>query len=246
MSTEALLRTEGLAKNFGGVQANRGVTLSVAAGEIRGLIGPNGAGKSTLCNVLSGVYKPSSGQVWFRGEKISELGPNQIARRGLVRSFQVPRLFGEMTVVDNLMLPYLAQRRGRRGMSEARRRLDGLLDVIQIGHLRSLMAAELSGGQQALLQIAVGFMVENVKCYVLDEPFAGINPVIKETIMELIRSRCAADQIAVILVSHEMNVVRELCHSVSVLAQGSVLAEGTMDEVLADDAVIDAYLGRRS
>ncbi len=241
-----MLQTRNLAKNFGGVQATRGVSLSVSRGEIRGLIGPNGAGKSTLCNLLSGVYRPSNGEILFQGQRIGGMRPNQIARRGLVRSFQVPRLFAEMTVQDNLMLPFLAQRHhGRKSSAEANRRLDELLDIIQIGHLRGLLAAELSGGQQALLQIAVGFMVDNVRCYVLDEPFAGINPVIKDTIIELVRTRCGADDIAVVLVSHEMNVVRQLCHTVTVLAEGAVLTEGTMDEVVADDTVIDAYLGRR-
>ena len=246
MSSDVLLRAEGLAKSFGGVEANRGVTLSVAAGEIRGLIGPNGAGKSTLCNLLSGVYPPSRGDVWFEGQRITGLRPNQISRRGLVRSFQVPRLFSEMTVADNLFLPYLAQRgRGRRDTHHGEQRVTELLEVIQLSDLRSLLAGQLSGGHQSLLQIAVGFMVDNVKCYVLDEPFAGINPVIKDTMIELIRTRNSEDQIAVILVSHEMNVVRQLCDSVSVLSEGAVLTEGTLDEVVADDRVIDAYLGRR-
>jgi len=246
MSGDAALRAEGLAKSFGGVEANRGVTLSVAAGEIRGLIGPNGAGKSTLCNLLSGIYPPSRGDVWLDGKRITGLRPNQISRRGLVRSFQVPRLFPEMTVADNLTLPYLAQHHGGRASSrEGETRVTHLLEVIQLSDLRFLLAGQLSGGQQSLLQIAVGFMVDNVKCYVLDEPFAGINPIIKDTLIELIRTKNVDDGIAVILVSHEMNVVRQLCHSVSVLAEGAVLTEGTMEEVIADDQVIDAYLGRR-
>ncbi len=246
MSGDAALRAEGLAKSFGGVEANRGVTLSVAAGEIRGLIGPNGAGKSTLCNLLSGIYPPSRGDVWLDGERITGLRPNQISRRGLVRSFQVPRLFPEMTVADNLTLPYLAQHHGGRASTrEGEARVTHLLEVIQLSDLRLLLAGQLSGGQQSLLQIAVGFMVDNVKCYVLDEPFAGINPIIKDTLIELIRTKNVDDGIAVILVSHEMNVVRQLCHSVSVLAEGAVLTEGTLEEVIADDQVIDAYLGRR-
>jgi len=246
MSTDVVLRAEGLAKSFGGVEANRGVTLSVAVGEIRGLIGPNGAGKSTLCNLLCGIYPPSRGEVWLEGQLITGMRPNQISRRGLVRSFQVPRLFPEMTVADNLILPYLAQRgRGRRSTHHGEKRVTDLLEVVQLSDLRSLLAGQLSGGQQSLLQIAVGFMVDNVKCYVLDEPFAGINPVIEDTIIELVRTKNAEDRIAVILVSHEMNVVRQLCDSVSVLAEGAVLTEGTMDQVVADDRVIDAYLGRR-
>jgi len=246
VSTDVVLRAEGLAKSFGGVEANRGVTLSVAVGEIRGLIGPNGAGKSTLCNLLCGIYPPSRGEVWLDGQLITGMRPNQISRRGLVRSFQVPRLFPEMTVADNLILPYLAQRgRGRRSTHHGEKRVTDLLEVVRLSDLRSLLAGQLSGGQQSLLQIAVGFMVDNVKCYVLDEPFAGINPVIKDTIIELVRTKNAEDRIAVILVSHEMNVVRQLCDSVSVLAEGAVLTEGTMDQVVADDQVIDAYLGRR-
>lgn len=245
MSAE-VLRAEGIAKSFGGVEANRGITLSVDASEIRGLIGPNGAGKSTLCNLLSGIYQPSRGEIWFEGHNITGMRPNQISRRGLVRSFQVPRLFPEMTVAENLILPYLAQRgNGRRSTQDGERRVSNLLEMIQLNDSRSLLAGQLSGGQQSLLQIAVGFMVDNVRCYVLDEPFAGINPVIKDTIIQLIRSKNTEDDIAVILVSHEMAVVRELCHTVSVLAEGAVLTEGTMDEVVADDQVIDAYLGRR-
>lgn len=242
-----LLRTAGLAKTFGGVAANHGVGIDVQPGEIRGVIGPNGAGKSTLCNLLSGVYPPTRGDIWLDGEKVTGLGPKEISRRGLLRSFQIPRLFNHMTVRENLLVPYLARRYGRRLRRERRfgeERADRLLESTTLGRLQHLPAGQLSGGQQALLQVALGFMADGLRCYILDEPFAGINPVIKEAMLDLILEKNRAEGVTFLVVSHEMNVVRQLCRQVTVLAAGQVLAEGTIAEVAADDRVIDAYLGR--
>jgi branched-chain amino acid transport system ATP-binding protein len=236
-----LLETRGLTRRFGGFVANSDVSIALEAGEIRGLIGPNGAGKTTLVNMITGVLPPSAGDVLLEGESLIGRAPHEIARRGLLRSFQVSRLFGNLSVRENLLLPYLA--RGK-GAGEAAERATSFLEVTKLTRLAEAPAKSLSGGQRALLQVACGFMVPELRCYVLDEPFAGINPVIKDTIVDLIleenRRRC----IGFLVVSHEMAVVRRLCSRVTVLIEGRVMAEGPLDEVAARPEVISAYLGK--
>ncbi len=242
---DALLTTTGLFKRFGGVVAASGVSLSLRPGEIRGLIGPNGAGKTTLVNLITGIYGPSGGDIRFRGESLVGLAPHQIARRGLLRSFQVCRLFGNLSVAENLLVADLA--RGAHAFAETRQRAARareLLDITNLARLADQPAKALSGGQRALLQVACGFMVPELRCYVLDEPFAGINPVIKDAIVELIRQANEQRGIAFLIVSHEMPVMRRLCHGVSVLMDGHIVSEGTLDEVAAHPQVIAAYLGK--
>jgi branched-chain amino acid transport system ATP-binding protein len=238
----ALLETEGLTKRFGGLVATDNVSLSVAAGEIRGLIGPNGAGKTTLVNLITGIYPPSAGEIRLAGRSLTGLPPHLVARRGLLRTFQVCRLFGNLSVRENLLLPYLA--RGTAALVEGAARAGKLLELIKLTRLAQAPAKQLSGGQRALLQVACGFMVPELTCYVLDEPFAGINPVIKEEIIDLIVEANRSRGLTFVIVSHEMAVMRRLCHSISVLAQGRVVSEGTLDEVAARQEVIAAYLGK--
>jgi ABC-type branched-subunit amino acid transport system ATPase component len=240
---EPLLAAAGLTKRFGGVLAASAVSLSVARGEIRGLIGPNGAGKTTLVNLLTGIYPPSSGEIRFRGESLVGLGPHQIARRGLLRTFQVCRIFGNLSVRENLLVAHLA--RGRDAVAAAgAERAREMLDLTGLDRLAEAPAKSLSGGQRALLQVACGFMVPELACYVLDEPFAGINPVIKDAIIELILNANREAGVTFVVVSHEMTVMRRLCHSVSVLMEGRVVSEGTLDEIAAHPQVIAAYLGK--
>jgi branched-chain amino acid transport system ATP-binding protein len=241
----ALLETKDLAKRFGGLAAVDGVSFAVAPGEIRGIIGPNGAGKTTLLNLISGVYPPTGGEIRLDGELLAGLAPHQLARKGLIRSFQVARLFGNMSVLDNLMVPYLADRRGRdaAGAAEQAARL---LELTRLLPLARSEAKTLSGGQRALLQIAAGFMVPRLKCYLLDEPFAGVNPVIKDSIIDLIEAHNREHRTTFVIVSHEMALVRRLCRRVTVMIEGRVGAEGTLDEVAGKDEVIGAYLGRGS
>jgi branched-chain amino acid transport system ATP-binding protein len=239
----ALLETRDLTKRFGGLVATGGVDLAIAPGEIRGLIGPNGAGKTTLVNLIAGLYPPDAGDIRLDGQSLVGLRPHEIARRGLVRSFQVSRLFGNMSVRENLLLPALA-RPGRADAGAAYARAARFLEVTRLGALADAPAKTLSGGQRALLQVAAGFMAPGLKCYVLDEPFAGINPTIKDAIIDLIEQENRASGVTFIVVSHEMAIVRRLCRRVTVLVEGRIAAEGTLDEVAARGDVLAAYLGR--
>jgi branched-chain amino acid transport system ATP-binding protein len=238
----ALLETRNLVKRFGGLLATGGVDLAVEPGEIRGLIGPNGAGKTTLVNLIAGLYPPDGGDIRLAGQSLAGLKPHEIARRGLVRSFQVSKLFGNMSLRENLLLPALAQS-GDADFTAAQVRATRFLDLTRLTPLADAPAKTLSGGQRALLQVAAGFMAPGLKCYVLDEPFAGINPTIKDAIIELIEQENRRG-ITFIIVSHEMAIVRRLCRRVTVLVEGRVAAEGTLDEVAARSDVLAAYLGR--
>ena len=239
----ALLQTEQLIKRFGGLLATGGVDLAIEPGEIRGLIGPNGAGKTTLVNLIAGLYPPDGGDIRLDGRSLVGLKPHEIARRGLVRSFQVSRLFGNMSLRENLLLPALA-RPGGADFATAQERATRFLDLTRLAALAEAPAKTLSGGQRALLQVAAGFMAPELKCYVLDEPFAGINPTIKDAIIDLIEHENRASGITFIIVSHEMPIVRRLCRRVTVLVEGRIAAEGTLDEVAARGDVLAAYLGR--
>ena len=237
-----LIEIRELNKRFGGVLANNRVSLSVEAGEIRGLIGPNGAGKTTLANLITGIYPPDSGDIRLAGKSIAGLAPHDIARAGLMRSFQICRIFGNLTVRENLLVPYLAHAQGAR--ADALSLAQHYLALTTLDRLADQPAKRLSGGQRALLQVACGFMVPDLKCYVLDEPFAGINPVIKDAIIELILGANRRRGVTFLVVSHEMAVMRRLCHRVTVLIEGRVAVEGTLDEVAANETVISAYLGK--
>jgi branched-chain amino acid transport system ATP-binding protein len=239
----ALLETRDLTKRFGGVIATGGVDLAIAPGEMRGLIGPNGAGKTTLVNLIAGLYPPDAGDIRLDGKSLIGLKPHEIARRGLVRSFQVCRLFGNMSVRENLLLPYLARPDGI-DAAAAHAQASRFLALTRLAPLADAPAKTLSGGQRALLQVAVGFMAPGLKCYVLDEPFAGINPTIKDVIIELIEQENRNAGTTFIIVSHEMAIVRRLCRRVTFLVDGRVAAEGTLDEVAARGDVLSAYLGR--
>ena len=237
----AALEAIGLNKRFGGLQAADNVTLSVSTGEIRGLIGPNGAGKTTLVNLVTGVYQADSGTVKLAGQDLTNLPMHEIARRGLVRSFQVTRLFGSLTVRENLHTAFLARRSAGFGDGDAR--LEQMLDLTALRPLADTPAKKLSGGQRALLQMGCGFMVPG-SCYVLDEPFSGINPVIKDAIIEMILEVNRSAGATFLIVSHEMAIVRRLCPTVTVMMEGRVAAQGPLEEVARLPEVVAGYLGK--
>jgi branched-chain amino acid transport system ATP-binding protein len=230
-----------LNKRFGGLQAANEVTLAVEQGEIRGLIGPNGAGKTTLVNLVTGVYQADSGDVKLAGESLIGCEMHEIARRGLVRSFQVTRLFGSLTVAENLRTAFLARRPTHAPDGEAQ--IDRMLDLTRLRPLADTPAKKLSGGQRALLQMGCGFMVPG-SCYVLDEPFSGINPVIKDAIIDMIVDVNRQHGATFLIVSHEMTIVRRLCPKVTVMMEGRVAAHGSLDEVARLPEVIAGYLGK--
>jgi branched-chain amino acid transport system ATP-binding protein len=245
-STGWLLETRGLTKRFGGVVAVDELPLAVMPGEIRGLIGPNGSGKTTTVNLLSGLYGADAGEICLRGERIDRLRPHEITGRGVARTFQTPKLFGSMTVLENVLLPAMtdAAREGQRPMAEIRARARRLLDFVTLDGHRHASARELSGGQSMLLQIARGLMVHPIHLFLMDEPFAGVHPTIKDTIMETILRMNQAEGVTFLIVSHEMATLRRLCRRVSVMHEGKLIAEGSFEEVANHSAVLEAYLGR--
>lgn len=238
-----LLETSRLTKSFGGLIAVDRLQLAVMPGEIRGLIGPNGSGKTTTVNLLSGLYRADEGEIRLRGERIDRLRPHEITARGVARTFQTPKLFGSMTVLENVLLPALAGTVGR-SRTEIEQRARQLLDFVMLDSHRNASAKELSGGQGMLLQIARGLMVHPIQLFLMDEPFAGVHPTIKDTIMETILRMNQTEGVTFLIVSHEMTTLRRLCRSVSVMHEGKLIAEGSFEEVANHATVLEAYLGR--
>jgi len=241
-----LLETKGLTKRFGGLVAVDDLPLAIRAGEIRGLIGPNGSGKTTTVNLLSGLYRADAGEIRLRDERIDRLRPHEITARGVARTFQTPKLFGNMTVLENVLLPALAalDRGGPRAKPEIDARAQRLLELVTLDAQRHALAKELSGGQSMLLQIARGLMVRPIHLFLMDEPFAGVHPTIKDTVMETILRVNREEAVTFLIVSHEMATLRRLCPRVSVMHEGRLIAEGSFEEIANHAAVLEAYLGR--
>jgi ABC-type branched-subunit amino acid transport system ATPase component len=239
-SNERLLYTEELTRDFGKLRAVDHLSLSLEPGEIRGLIGPNGSGKTTCINLLTGIYKPTSGGVYFHGKRIDRLSPEDITHEGIMRTFQIARVFGDMTVLENMLIPAFTQGTSKR---VAVRRANELLEFSLLGRLSNEPARNLSGGQAMLLQIVRGFMRQPLSLYLLDEPFAGVHPVIKDVMIETIQKMNREEGVTFLVVSHELTIVRRLCTRISVLHGGKLISEGTMKEVANDPLVIDSYLG---
>jgi branched-chain amino acid transport system ATP-binding protein len=234
----SLLRAEGLSKNFGGMAAVDRATFDVGQGEILGLIGPNGSGKTTALNMLSGFLKPDAGRVWLGDEDVSGMTPVQLARRGLLRMFQMTRVFTRISALDNLLTAGMAMGLSE---SEASKRAGDLLDELTLNHVKYLDAGQLSGGQRKLLEFGMCF-IEPPRIALLDEPFAAVHPVMRETMAAFIRRRHAQGQ-TFLLVSHDMPIVVDLCQRAVCMNAGRVIAMGTMRTVLEDRGVIEAYLG---
>jgi len=234
----ALLSVEGVTKRFGGLVAVADVSFDIAPGELVGLIGPNGSGKTTLLNIMSGHLSADQGTIRLDGEPCTGSKPQQLARRGLMRMFQLTRIFPRMNVLDNLLV-------GGRALGlhadEARERANALLQELQIAKVRHLDAGQLSGGQMKLLEFGCCFM-RTPRLALLDEPFAAIHPTMKEIMSTFIRARHAEGQ-TLVLVSHDMPVIVELCPRSICMNAGRVLSDGKTSDVLAAPAVIEAYLG---
>ncbi|GLK83109.1 ABC transporter ATP-binding protein [Ancylobacter defluvii] len=251
----ALLEARQVVVRFGGLEAVGGLDMAVARGAIHGLIGPNGAGKTTVLNVLTGFIRPTAGRLVFDGEEIGGLNVNGFARRGLARTFQNIRLFGAMTVLESVLVgahqrfsasaPALifggrAARTAERAMIA---RAHELLDFVGLRHdIADRVATTLSYGHQRRVEIARALM-SSPKLLLLDEPLAGMNAVEKQEIAELVR-QVRAQGIAVLLIEHDMQIVRSLCDHLTVLEYGKLLADGAPERVLSDPAVQAAYLGR--
>ena len=248
-----MLTTRQLVRAFGSLRAVDGVDLEVRSHSITGLIGPNGAGKTTLFNLIAGALAPSAGEIRFDDEPISGLSPDRIFRKGVARTFQVPRPFPQMTVLENLMLVPLGQTgerfwnnwwRGGRVQREeraARERAMEVLELCALAEKAGELAGRLSGGQHKLLELARVLMIDP-RVILLDEPAAGVNPALLESLLERIVALHRRG-VTFLLIEHNMDVVMRLCDPVVVMAQGRLVMQGTPAQVRADARVIEAYLG---
>jgi branched-chain amino acid transport system ATP-binding protein len=241
----ALLEINNLTKRFGGLMAVHNCTFSVDEGSITALIGPNGAGKTTVFNLVSGILPIDSGQLIFNGERIENLKPHQITRKGLSRTFQISRDLMDMSVIENLVVHSPTQGlldllKGSILKQELDQAME-LLEFVGITHLAKEKAKSLSYGQKKLMEFAATLMTEP-RMILLDEPAGGINPALLENIMEKI-VEVNQRGVTFLIVEHNMDVVMNFCDPVVVMAYGEVLAQGTPDAVQNDPQVLDAYLG---
>jgi branched-chain amino acid transport system ATP-binding protein len=242
-----------LVRRFGGLKAVDGMSITLHKGEMLGLIGPNGAGKTTLFNLIAGSLKPTSGSIRVSGEEVSGEGPERRVARGLGRTFQIPRPFPEMTVLENVLTGGQRQAGEQiwrnflqpgRVASEEKAAVDrarALLDFVTLSGLEGEPARVLSGGQRKLLELA-RILMADPETILLDEPAAGVNPTLLEIIIERVLALNAQGK-SVLLIEHNMDMVARLCGRVVVMAAGRHLAEGPPTEIARNPAVIDAYLG---
>jgi len=234
----ALLEVSGLRKSFGGLVAVDGLDFEVREGEIAALIGPNGSGKTTTFNAITGFLEADGGTVGFDGAEITDLKPYDIAKRGLGRTFQISRPFGRLTVFENMLVPNTAESTYTREQEE---RIRSILAELDIDHVADQNADELSGGQQRLLELARVLMLDP-KLILLDEPAAGVNPALMDEIIDRIRTLNDRGT-TFLVVEHDMSVIENLCERVIVMDDGRQIASGSFDEIRADAAVREAYLG---
>jgi branched-chain amino acid transport system ATP-binding protein len=249
-----MIVVEDLHKHFGGFHAVDGASIEIRAGSITGLIGPNGAGKTTLFNVIAGRLPPTSGRVLMGGEDITGLTPHELFAKGLLRTFQIAHEFGSMTVRENLMMvppnqtgetlwnAWFRRRAVAEEEARLRERADEVLEFLTIRHLADEKAANISGGQKKLLELGRTMMVD-AKIVFLDEVGAGVNRTLLNTIADAIIRLNKERGYTFCVIEHDMDFIARLCDPVIVMAQGKVLAQGTVDQVKNDERVIEAYLG---
>lgn len=234
-----MLKVEGLQKRFGGVLALRGLGFHLPKCSILGVIGMNGSGKTTMLNCINGIYRPDAGSIRLDGKEIANLPVHTVARLGIGRTFQVPRVFSHLSLLDNLDVA-----QGQMGLTAAGRYEASAywLNKVELFGLRHNFAEELSGGQQKLLELA-RIMVAKPKVILLDEPFAGVNPGLAQLLIALIAELPREHGCSVVLVSHDLTSIYQLSSHVIVLNEGALLCEGDANTVRNDPAVIEAYLG---
>ena len=249
-----MLSAQNVSKSFGGFQALNGCSIDISARSITGIIGPNGAGKSTLFNILGGLFRPDAGTVRFDGHDIAGLRPDQLARLGLVRTFQISRELGELTVLENMLLAspaqsgervwrnFAAPARVRAEQDAAVARARALLEQVNLWALANEAAKNLSGGQKKLLEISRALMLAP-KLILLDEPTAGVSPLMTKSLGEVI-AKLRAGGLTFVIIEHDMDVIAELCSPIFVLAEGRTLTSGTYKEVASNRDVMHAYLGK--
>ena len=249
-----VLEARGLVRAFGGVKAVDGLDLDLREGTITGLIGPNGAGKSTAFNLITGVIRAQAGTVRLNGEDISRLPSYRRARKGMIRTFQMAREFGRLTVLENLMLApqmQLGERLGpvfftpgrvREADDRVHARAGEVLEISYLAALRDEYAGNLSGGQKKLLALARTLMID-CSVVLLDEPGAGVNPALMNTLRDMIRELNRDHGKTFLIVEHDMDMIAALCDPVMVMTEGRRLTEGSFEAIRRDRRVIEAYLG---
>ena len=249
-----MITVENLHKNFGGVRAVNGASLSVQPGSITGLIGPNGAGKTTLFNVIAGLYQPTSGKVLLDGEDITSLKPYELFHKGVLRTFQLAHEFSTLTVRDNLMMvppnqagesllnTWFKPSLVKAHEEEIRSKADEVIRFLELEQVADEFAGNLSGGQKKLLELGRTMMVD-AKIVFLDEVGAGVNRTLLRKIGDAIIKLNEERNYTFCLIEHDMEFVARLCDPVICMAEGAVLTEGTIDEVKNNEQVIEAYLG---
>ena len=245
--SDAIIEVEGVSKSFGGVVANRGVSLSVPRGGITGLIGPNGSGKTTLFNSIVGYHPIDSGSIRFAGQEISRLRVQEIARLGLLRTFQTTRIYGKMNCMQNMLISIPHRKAGfvdmfARGRGEVVERSEQLLAFVGLYEKRYLRAGSLSFGQQKLLEFAMALMNEPT-VLLLDEPTAGINPTLINGLIDRLKRANSEFGITLFVIEHNMRVIMNMADMIYCLAHGELLAAGRPEQIQRDQRVIDAYLG---
>jgi ABC-type branched-subunit amino acid transport system ATPase component len=251
-----MLVIKNIHKSFGGIRALDGVSLEVDKGSIVGLVGPNGSGKTTLFNIVSGFYKADSGEIFFRDENISALPPYEVARRGLVRSFQISKAPNRMTVLENMLFACDQQTgesvlgslfRRNQIMAQEKTQIEQALSLLELTGLTALAneySGTLSGGQRKLLALS-RILMRNPDLVLLDEPAAGVNPTLILKLMEFIKEIQTKRGKTFLIVEHNMNFISSVCNRVCVLDAGLKIAEGSPEEIQKNDVVLEAYLGGR-
>jgi len=243
----SIIDIQDVSKSYGGVVANAGVSMSVESGGITGLIGPNGSGKTTLFNSIVGYHPIDHGSIRFEGKEISKLPVQQIARLGLLRTFQQTRIYGAMNCVENMLISMPHRKMSffdafERNRSKDYERADVLLDFVGLYEKRFLRAGSLSFGQQKLLEFAMALMNEPT-ALLLDEPTAGINPTLINGLIDRLKRANTEFGITLFIIEHNMRVIMNMADKIYCLAHGRLLAEGTPEQIQNNQKVVDAYLG---
>jgi len=252
--SDAVIDVQGVSKSFGGLRAVNNCSLQVRRGSVTGLIGPNGAGKSTLFNLVAGNIVPDSGRIVFDGRDVTGLPPHRLFRLGMLRTFQIAHEFSNMTALENLMMvpedqpgeslfstwftPGLVHRRDL----AVRQKANDVIDFLKLGHVRNELAGNLSGGQKKLLELGRTMMVD-AKVVLLDEVAAGVNRTLLQDLASNIERMNQELGYTFFVIEHDMDLIGRLCDPVIVMAAGEKIAEGPMDEIRANPAIIEAYFG---